>query len=210
MAESIESDDSEFGSITSSQRSFLNHCPFANPHSLPPPKSSDTDSVNTEVVLGNPISTPIVQTPIISLSSPISHDSINGEVFRTPPENPSLSSAPNSQTRVRVSEMTPILNSETNRRSDSVDSPSSVTVDNVRVPIGRIRVLENQPSSSSSSGSATSEISISESLNRGGDETPIPFKDIIQALVRNNGEDGREKKQVSYVEILKQCGLKFP
>ncbi|VVB08865.1 unnamed protein product [Arabis nemorensis] len=151
-----ESDDSEFGSVTSSQKSFLNHCPFADPNSVRPTQSSDgevleTVSDNTEV-LGNLISPPVVVTPVISYSSRTSVDSINDDVFRTPPENPSLSSAPDSQTRVRVSELRspsspvsaspslPVVNvrvSEmTNRRSDSVEplsSPSPVTAVDARV-----------------------------------------------------------------------------
>lgn len=267
MVESVGSDDSEFDSVTSSQKSFLKHCPFADPDSVPRPIlteiSSDgelleTDSDSTEV-LGNPISSPLVRTPLLSFSSPTSLDSVKDDVFRTPPENPSLSSAADSETRVRVSEMIPKLKSqsskpyttpvsaspslpienvgvlETNRPSDSVEplsSPSSVTADGVRVPgkhldtdtsspssIGRTMVLENQPISASvgvstspslgsSSASATSEIKFSESENHGGDETAIPFKEIIESLLCNSGE--RRDEQVSYVDILRQCGLKFP
>ncbi|KAL0741217.1 hypothetical protein Bca4012_082730 [Brassica carinata] len=102
MAENVGSDESEFGSVTSSQRSFLNNFPFADPHA-PPVGMEDTCSDRTEV-LGTPMSPPVTRTPILSLSTPISLDSINDEdVFRTPPENASLSSAAESEPRARVS-----------------------------------------------------------------------------------------------------------
>ncbi|KAJ0260358.1 TPRXL protein [Hirschfeldia incana] len=99
MAENIGKDEREFGSVTSSQISFLKNCPFA----APPNGPKDTESDKTEV-LGTPISPQVTRTPILSLSTPISLDSINDEeVFRTPPENASLSSAAESEPRARVS-----------------------------------------------------------------------------------------------------------
>ncbi|KAG7571997.1 hypothetical protein ISN44_As09g003940 [Arabidopsis suecica] len=330
MAENVGSDSSEFESITSSQKSYLKNCPFAG-HEASPTKSTDSD--NTEV-LGNQISPAIVKTPILSFSSPTSLDSINDEVFRTPPENASLSSAAESEPRVRVSQIKPRqgsnlttpssqaktspvsaspsvnvrvsesnLNSpsstakttpvsaspsvnvrvsgsnlkspsstakttpvsaspsvnarvsETNLKSlsstaettpvsaspsekvrvfetkcpsDSVplSSPPSVAADDVRVPakhldsdsspptaIGRTMGLVKQlvaasVSLDSASSSASEGIKTSEAESSGGD---LPFKEIIEALLRNSGQNHKERDdKVSYVEILKQCGLKFP
>ncbi|EFH55004.1 hypothetical protein ARALYDRAFT_481288 [Arabidopsis lyrata subsp. lyrata] len=344
MAENVGSDSSEIESITSSQKSFLKNCPFAGHEPLP---TKSTDSDNTEV-LGNKISPAIVKTPVLSFSSPTSLDSISDEVFRTPPENASLSSATESEPRVRVSEIklrggtspsseaktmpvssssslpeanvrvsksnlkspsstaktppvstSPLVNvrvsesnlnspsstakttpsnlkspsstaktmpvsaspsvnvrvSETNLKSlsstaettpvsaspsekvrvfetkcpsDSVplSSPPSVAADDVRVPakhldsdsspptaIGRTMGLVKQLVSASvsfdsASSSASEGIKTSEAESSGGD---LPFKEIIEALLRNSGENLKERDdKVSYVEILKQCGLKFP
>lgn len=357
MAENVGSDSSEIESITSSQKSFLKNCPFAG-HEPSPTKSTDSD--NTEV-LGNKISPAIVKTPVLSFSSPTSLDSINDEVFRTPPENASLSSAPDSEPRVRVSEIklrggtspsseaktmlvssssslpeanvrvsksnlkslsstaktppvstsllvnvrvsesnlnspsstakttpvtaspwvnvrvsesnlispsstaktmpvsaSPSVNarvSETNLKSLSstaettpvsaspsekvrvfetkcpsdyapLSSPPSVAADDFRVPakhldsdsspptaIGRTMGLVKQLVSASvsfdsASSSASEGIKTSEAESSGGD---LPFKEIIEALLRNSGENLKERDdKVSYVEILKQCGLKFP
>ncbi|XP_024014336.1 uncharacterized protein LOC18022097 [Eutrema salsugineum] len=237
MEENVGEDESEIDSITSSQRSFLKSCPFADPDS--PLTKSSGDSVRTEI-LGNPISPTVVRTPVLSFSTPTSLDSINDEdVFRTPPENASLSSAADSEPRVRVSEMippssksetTPVSASPslTNRLSDSVpalSSPTTVVADDVRVPgkhsdldspspiaIERTVVLENQPVSDSNlSLDSSSSPSATETENPGGDKTAIPFKEVIEGLLRNNGEklDERDDK-VSYFEVLKQCGLRFP
>ncbi|ESQ46407.1 hypothetical protein EUTSA_v10000603mg [Eutrema salsugineum] len=251
MEENVGEDESEIDSITSSQRSFLKSCPFADPDS--PLTKSSGDSVRTEI-LGNPISPTVVRTPVLSFSTPTSLDSINDEdVFRTPPENASLSSAADSEPRVRVSEMippssksetTPVSASPslTNRLSDSVpalSSPTTVVADDVRVPgkhsdldspspiaIERTVVLENQPVSDSVANTgltksaspvknlsldSSSSPSATETENPGGDKTAIPFKEVIEGLLRNNGEklDERDDK-VSYFEVLKQCGLRFP
>ncbi|KAL0670402.1 hypothetical protein Bca4012_033106 [Brassica carinata] len=239
MAENVGSGESEFGSVTSSQISFLNNCPFADPLAG---VEEDTDSDGTEV-LGTPMSQPVTRTPILSLSTPISLDSINDEdVFRTPPENASLSSsAAESETRARASELKPrrrgggskskskspsrvsasaSLTAETvrvfemNRVSDRKESvtevtplspPSSLAAGDVRVP-GKHSDLD-----SPSPESATEGIKVTES--GGGDdyEIEIPFKEVIEALLRNNGEnlDDRDER-VSYVDILKRYGLKFP
>ncbi|KAG2286344.1 hypothetical protein Bca52824_045948 [Brassica carinata] len=215
MAENVGSGESEFGSVTSSQISFLNNCPFADPLAG---VEEDTDSDGTEV-LGTPMSQPVTRTPILSLSTPISLDSINDEdVFRTPPENASLSSsAAESETRARASTS---LTAETvrvfemNRVSDRKESvtevtplspPSSLAAGDVRVP-GKHSDLD-----SPSPESATEGIKVTES--GGGDdyEIEIPFKEVIEALLRNNGEnlDDRDER-VSYVDILKRYGLKFP
>ncbi|KAF2567904.1 hypothetical protein F2Q68_00027392 [Brassica cretica] len=229
MAENVGSGESEFGSVTSSQISFLNNCPFAG-------VEEDTDSDGTEV-LGTPISPPLTRTPILSLSTPISLDSINDEdVFRTPPENASLSSsAAESEPRARASEIkrggsksnspsrvsaSPSLTAETvrvlemNRVSDRKESvtevtplspPSSLAAGDVRVP-GKHSDLD-----SPSPESATEGIKVTES--GGGDdyEIEIPFKEVIEALLRNNGENLDERdERVSYVDILKRYGLKFP
>ncbi|CAE6006128.1 unnamed protein product [Arabidopsis arenosa] len=262
MAENVGSDSSEFESITSSQKSYLKNCPFAGHEPLP---TKSTDSDNTEV-LGNKISPAVVKTPVLAFSSPTSLDSINDEVFRTPPENASLSSAAESEPRVRVSEIklrggsnlttpssqaktmpvsaspsinvriTPVSASpsekvrvfETKCPSDSVplSSPPSVAADDVRVPakhldsdsspptaIGRTMGLVKQLVSTSvsldsASSSASEGIKISKTEDSGG---VLPFKEIIEALLRNSGENHKERDdKVSYVEILKQCGLKFP
>ncbi|CAA0370765.1 unnamed protein product [Arabidopsis thaliana] len=321
MAENVGSDSSEFESISSSQKSYLKNCPFAGHEDLP---TKSTDSDNTEV-LGNQISPAVVKTPILSFSSPTSLDSINDDVFRTPPENASLSSAAESEPRVGVSEIklqggsnlttpfsmaettlvssspslpaenvrvsesnlksssstaktTPVsaspsvnarvsesnLNSsssttpvsvspsekvrvfettpvsaspsekvrvfETKCHSDSGDSvplsssPPSVAADDVRVPakhldsdsspptaIGRTMVLVKQrisASDNSASSSASEGTKVSKTENSG---EVLPFKEIIEALLRNSGEKLNERDdKVSYVEILKQCGLKFP
>lgn len=326
MAENVGSDESEFESITSSQKSYLKNCPFAG-H-----EDSLTDSDNTEV-LGNQISPSIVKTPILSFSSPTSLDSINDDVFRTPPENASLSSAADSEPRVRVSEIkprggsnlkspssnaetmllssspsgnfrvlesnlnspsstaettrvlesnlkspsstpettpvsaspsekvraletnvkspsstaetTPVSSSpsikvrvlETKCLSDSVplSSPPSVVADDVRVPAthldsdspsptgtmdlknpifasvtnnGALKSSERVLNLGSASASAAEGIKVSETESSGGD---LPFKEIIEALLRNSGEKlNKRDENVSYVEILKQCGLKFP
>ncbi|VYS53353.1 unnamed protein product [Arabidopsis thaliana] len=316
MAENVGSDSSEFESISSSQKSYLKNCPFAGHEDLP---TKSTDSDNTEV-LGNQISPAVVKTPILSFSSPTSLDSINDDIFRTPPESASLSSAAESEPRVGVSEIklqggsnlttpssmaettlvssspslpaeivrvsesnlkspstaktTPVssspsvnarvsesnLNSsssttpvsappsekvgvfettpvsaspsekvrvfETKCPSDSVplSSPPSVAADDVRVPakhldsdssppsaIGRIMVLVKQrisASENSASSSASEGTKVSKTENSG---EVLPFKEIIEALLRNSGEKLNERdNKVSYVEILKQCGLKFP
>lgn len=263
MAKNVGSDESEFGSVTSSQVSFLKNCPFADPLAG---VEEDTDSDGTEV-LGTPMSQPVTRTPILSLSTPISLDSINDEdVFRTPPENASLSSsAAGSEPRARASELkprrrggggseskskskspsrvsaSPSLTAETvrvlemNRVSDRkesvtevtpLSSPSSLAAGDVRVTgshsdsespspptvsAGDVRVPGKQPDlDSSSPESATEGIKVSES---GDDdyEIEIPFKEVMEALLRNNGEnlDDRDER-VSYVEILKRFGLKFP
>lgn len=235
MAENVGSgeSESEFGSVTSSQISFLNNCPFAG-------VEEDTDSDGTEV-LGTPMSPPLTRTPILSLSTPISLDSINDEdVFRTPPENASLSSsAAESEPRARASELkprrrgggsksnspsrvsaSPSLTAETVRvlemsrvsdRKESVTEvtplspPSSLAAGDVRVP-GKHSDLD-----SPSPESATEGIKVTES--GGGDdyEIEIPFKEVIEALLRNNGENLDERdERVSYVDILKRYGLKFP
>ncbi|KAF8056428.1 hypothetical protein N665_1270s0010 [Sinapis alba] len=256
MAENVGSDESEFGSVTSSQRSFLNNCPFADPHG----GVDDTDSDTTEVIV-NPVSSPVTRTPVLSLSTPVSLDSINDEdVFRTPPENASLSSAAESEPLATVSvikprggggggskskspsDVTPLtsppptfaagdvdfpggaskskspspvsasqpLPAETvvNRVSDPkesvtevthLSSPPSPAAENVRVP-GKHSDLDSSPPS------ATEGIKVNES---GDDyEIDIPFKEVIEALLRNNGENLNER--VCYVDILKQFGLKFP
>ncbi|EOA27397.1 hypothetical protein CARUB_v10023529mg [Capsella rubella] len=101
MAENAGSDSSELESITSSQRSYLKNCPFAGQETSP---TKSTDSNNTEV-LGNLISPAVLKTPVLSFSTPTSLDSINEDVFRTPPENASLSSPADSEPGVRVSEV---------------------------------------------------------------------------------------------------------
>ncbi|CAA7014665.1 unnamed protein product [Microthlaspi erraticum] len=264
MAENVGDNESEIGSVTSSQKSFLNKCPFADPESVRqalPTKSSDgvvdTESDRTEI-LENPISPPINRTPILSFSSPTSLDSINDDdVFRTPPENASLDSesilrfpemkpdsnskSPSTKTMSLSSSSSPSLPAEivrvleTNRLSGNVrdidsPSPSSVAAGDVRVPgkhsdvdsqsltaIGETRVLGKRPisdfegntgvakspSPASSSGIKLTETDIP--------ETPIPFKEIFEALLRNSGEKLTERdEKVSCVDILKQCGLKFP
>ncbi|CAH2061268.1 unnamed protein product [Thlaspi arvense] len=300
MAENVEDDESEFDSVTSSQKSFLKNCPFADPES-PPTESSggvaETDWESTEI-LGNPISPAVVRTPVLSFPTPTSIDSINDEdVFRTPPENASLSSAADSEPRVRVSEMKPAGGSKSKSQSSksetttpvsaspsltaenvrvTLSSPTSVAEDDVRVPrkrsnvgspsptaIGRIMVLENRPISDSVSNTGVpkspsptrapgkhsdldspSPVSMartivlenqsnsasvattglpkspspgkhlnldSSSPSSATDETDIPFKEIFEALLRNNGQNLNEKdEKVSYFDILKQCGLKFP
>ncbi|KAL1207142.1 hypothetical protein V5N11_032745 [Cardamine amara subsp. amara] len=261
MAKNVGSDESEIESITTSQKSFLKNCPFADPGAPP------TDSDCTEV-LGYPISPAFVRTPILSFSSPTSLDSINDEVFRTPPENAYISSDADSEPRVRVSELKPQEGSnlktpsskskttpfsenvrvlETNHRSVSrvvvpPSSPPSVVSDYARVSgkhrdfdspsptaIKRIIVLENQQISDSVANSGLSKTRVlvplssppsvaadvvrvpakqSETEDSGG---VLPFKEIIEALLRNSGENLNERDEnFSYVDILKQCGFKFP
>src|SRR5690606_5329370 len=111
-----------------------------------------------------------------------------------------------------------------------LSSPSSLAASNVRVPgnhsdskspspptvaAGDARVPEEPYDSSSprkqsdldsSSSCSTEGIKVTES---GDDyETDIPFKEVIEALLRNSGENLRERdERVSYTAILKQCGL---
>ncbi|XP_033145346.1 cell wall protein RBR3 [Brassica rapa] len=299
MAENVGSGESEFGSVTSSQVSFLKNCPFADPLAG---VEEDTDSDGTEV-LGTPISPPVTRTPILSLSTPISLDSINDEdVFRTPPENASLSSsAAGSEPRARASELkprrrggggskskskskspptTPVSASaslavknvrvlETNRIADDPEEPVTVTdvtpltsppsfaAGNVKAPGGGASKLKSPsrvsaspsltevPPLSSPSSFAAADVRVTRShfdskspspptVSAGDVRVPgkqpdldssspesaaaiddyeieIPFKEVIEALLRNNGEnlDDRDER-VSYVEILKRFGLKFP
>uniref|UniRef100_A0A1J3FE57 Uncharacterized protein n=1 Tax=Noccaea caerulescens TaxID=107243 RepID=A0A1J3FE57_NOCCA len=155
MAENAGDGESEFDSVTSSQKSFLNNCSFADPDSLRqalPTKSSDgvveTESDRTEV-LENPISPPITRTPVLSFSSPTSFDSINDDdVFRTPPENASLSSATaDSEPRLRFSKMKP--KPDSTRGSSKSKSPSSeietttpLSSSSPSLPAENVRVLE--------------------------------------------------------------------
>ncbi|KAF8046291.1 hypothetical protein N665_3865s0002 [Sinapis alba] len=257
MAENAGSDESEFGSVTSSQRSFLNKSPFADPHG----GVEDTDSDTTEVIV-NPVYSPVTRTPVLSLSTPVSLDSINDEdVFRTPPENASLSSAAESEPLATVSvikprggggggskskspsDVTPLTSPPPSFAAGDVEvpggaskskSPSPVsaseplpaeTVKMNRVSDPKESVTEVTPLSSppslargnvrapgkdsdfdSSTPSATEGIKVNES---GDDyEIDIPFKEVIEALLRNNGENLNER--VCYVDILKQFGIKFP
>ncbi|XP_048633652.1 uncharacterized protein LOC125608009 [Brassica napus] len=235
MAKNVGSDESEFGSVTSSQVSFLKNCPFADPLAG---VEEDTDSDGTEV-LGTPMSQPVTHTPILSLSTPISLDSINDEdVFRTPPENASLSSsAAGSEPRARASELKPRRGGGGGSKSKSkskspsrvsaspsltevppLSSPSSFAAADVRVTrshfdskspspptvsAGDVRVPGKQPDLDSSSPESAAAID--------DYEIEIPFKEVIEALLRNNGENLDERdERVSYVEILKRFGLKFP
>ncbi|CAH8367045.1 unnamed protein product [Eruca vesicaria subsp. sativa] len=261
MGENVESGESEFGSVTSSQISILNNCPFADPT-----KSSravdDTVSISTEVLL-TPISPPVTHTPILS---PSSLDSINDEdVFRTPPENASLSSAAESEPKARVSaiksttrvsasaslltvknvkvletnsdepvrDLTPLTpplsfaagNVEVNRVSGpeepvtevrSLSSSQNLAAGDVRVPGKNSGFDSSSPGKQSelddsSAQSVTEGIEVTESSGDDYGEIEIPFKGVIKALLRNNGENLEERdERVSYVDILKQLGLKFP
>ncbi|XP_010429407.1 PREDICTED: putative protein TPRXL [Camelina sativa] len=170
MAENVGSDSSELGSITSSQQSYLKNCPFAGHEATP------TNSDNTEV-LSNKSSPAVVKTPVLSFSSPTSLDSIKDDVFRTPPENASPSSAADSEPGVRVSEMkshkgsnfkSPYSNAETTLLSSppsenfrvsqsNSKSPSSTaaTTPVSASPSGKVRVLETNLKSPSSTAETT-------------------------------------------------------
>ncbi|KAJ4902899.1 Uncharacterized protein Rs2_16850 [Raphanus sativus] len=288
MAENVGSVESEFGSVTSSQISFLKNCPFADPLNG---AAKQTDSDTTEV-----LGTPVARTPLLSsLSTPIGLDSVNDEdVFRTPPENASLSSssAAESEPRARVSKLKskspppvsasaslavrnlrvletnriaddpeepvpggggsesksksppPVRVLEMNRVSDpeervtevrTLTSPPSPAAGNVRVPgsnfvsespspptvaAGDVRVPAKRSGLDSPSPGKHSDLDSSppsategiKSTESGDDcEIEIPFKEVIEALLRNSGENLDERdERVSYVDILKQCGLKFP
>lgn len=304
MAENVGSVESEFGSVTSSQISFLKNCPFADPLNG---AAKQTDSDTTEV-----LGTPVARTPLLSsLSTPIGLDSVNDEdVFRTPPENASLSSssAAESEPRARVSKLKsksppPVSASaslavrnlrvlETNRIADPeepvadvtsppagnvkvpggggskskspspvsasqplptetvrvlemnrvsdheervtpLSSPPSLAAGNVRVPgnnsdsespspptvaAGDVRVPAKRsgfdsPSPGKHSDLDSSPPSATEGIESGDDYDgiEIPFKEVIEALLRNSGENLDEgHERVSYVDILKQFGLKFP
>ncbi|XP_019093822.1 PREDICTED: putative protein TPRXL [Camelina sativa] len=170
MAENVGSDSSELGSITSSQQSYLKNCPFAGHEASP------TNSDNTEI-LSNKISPAVVKTPVLSFSSPTSLDSIKDDVFRTPPENASPSSAADSEPGVRVSEMkshkgsnfkSPYSNAETTLLSSppsenfrfsqsNSKSPSSTaaTTPVSASPSGKVRALKKNSKSPSSNAATT-------------------------------------------------------
>ncbi|CAN8284122.1 unnamed protein product [Cochlearia groenlandica] len=161
MAESEGDDDIDFESITSSQRSLLKNCPFSESEShllLQPPSPTptkshgggerDTDSYTTEI-LETPISTTVVQTPIISFSSPTSLDSINDEdVFRTPPENASLSSAADSEPAFRVSAI------KSKSKSPSFETHTTPFYVSPSLTPGNVRVPETKSKSKSPSSEA--------------------------------------------------------
>ncbi|XP_010526291.1 PREDICTED: uncharacterized protein LOC104803894 [Tarenaya hassleriana] len=158
-------DDSEFGSVTSSQASILKHSRFAgiSPDRRNLPENSSGDRTESDSskgsdhskVLGDRFSSPVVRTPILT-----SQDSI----FRTPPEEPYFSSAADSDPTVRVS-LTDPASASAIATGDS-EFPSSGAEE--------IRVLLATPDSASSSATEDVRVSGAEPALATGDlESPL-------------------------------------